>query len=101
MAAYEAAYNAVPGSYSMHGYDSALLIDSDTASGWNARGIAVDGDRSLRGQKLAPIVVDDELYWPVMKYWYPHLERGAILPADVPQHSNPSSSTRPTRSRRR
>jgi branched-chain amino acid transport system substrate-binding protein len=28
VAAYEAAYSAVPGSYSMHGYDSALLIDS-------------------------------------------------------------------------
>jgi len=28
VAAYEAAYNSVPGSYSMHAYDSALLIDS-------------------------------------------------------------------------
>ncbi|HEY8382845.1 MAG TPA: ABC transporter substrate-binding protein [Microvirga sp.] len=28
VAAYEAAYNAVPGSYSMHAYDAALLIDS-------------------------------------------------------------------------
>jgi branched-chain amino acid transport system substrate-binding protein len=28
VAAYEAAYNSVPGSYSMHGYDTALLIDS-------------------------------------------------------------------------
>ncbi|HEV2560023.1 MAG TPA: ABC transporter substrate-binding protein [Microvirga sp.] len=28
VAAYEQAYNAVPGSYSMHGYDAALLIDS-------------------------------------------------------------------------
>jgi branched-chain amino acid transport system substrate-binding protein len=28
VAAYEAAYNSVPGSYSMHAYDAALLIDS-------------------------------------------------------------------------
>jgi branched-chain amino acid transport system substrate-binding protein len=28
VAAYEAAYNSVPGSYAMHGYDTALLIDS-------------------------------------------------------------------------
>jgi branched-chain amino acid transport system substrate-binding protein len=28
VAGYEAAYNAVPGSYSMHAYDAALLIDS-------------------------------------------------------------------------
>ncbi|HEX2554104.1 MAG TPA: ABC transporter substrate-binding protein [Microvirga sp.] len=28
VAAYEAAYNSVPGSYSMHAYDTALLIDS-------------------------------------------------------------------------
>ena len=28
VASYEAAYNAVPGSYSMHAYDAALLIDS-------------------------------------------------------------------------
>jgi branched-chain amino acid transport system substrate-binding protein len=28
VAAYEAAYGSVPGSYSMHGYDTALLIDS-------------------------------------------------------------------------
>jgi branched-chain amino acid transport system substrate-binding protein len=28
VAAYEAAYNSVPGSYSMHAYDAALLIDN-------------------------------------------------------------------------
>jgi branched-chain amino acid transport system substrate-binding protein len=28
VASYEAAYNSVPGSYAMHGYDAALLIDS-------------------------------------------------------------------------
>jgi hypothetical protein len=32
----------------------------------------VDGER--RGQKLIPIEAEPELYWGVMKHWYPALK---------------------------
>jgi branched-chain amino acid transport system substrate-binding protein len=44
VAAYEAAYSSVPGSYSMHGYDAALLIDS----GLKAVGGKTDNKDALR-----------------------------------------------------
>jgi hypothetical protein len=50
-----------------------LLIDSDTDTGWSATGAAVDGDKTRRGKKLAPLIVEDDLYWGVMKFWYPNL----------------------------
>jgi uncharacterized protein DUF3179 len=52
----------------------AALIDSDTNTGWNLDGVAVDGDKKRKGQKLKPIVVQEDLYWGVMKFWYPELE---------------------------
>jgi hypothetical protein len=60
---------------------SALLVDDDTNSGWSAAGIAVDGDKSMRGHKLAPIEVQEDVYWGPAKFWIPALtllERGAV-----------------------
>jgi hypothetical protein len=51
-----------------------LFMDSDTSSGWNATGVAVDAKKEFRGKKLAAIPVEDEVYWGVMKYWYPELQ---------------------------
>ena len=37
--------------------------------------MAPDGRaKQFKGKKLAPVVVDDDLYWGVMKFWYPELE---------------------------
>jgi uncharacterized protein DUF3179 len=50
------------------------LVDADTNSGWSMQGVAVDGEKSLRGKKLRPIDVQEDLYWGVMKCWYPELK---------------------------
>ena len=48
------------------------FTDADSNSGWNEQGVAVDGE--LKGKKLAPVPVGEDLYWGVMKYWYPGLQ---------------------------
>jgi hypothetical protein len=49
-----------------------VYVDADTDTGWNGEGVAVDGPR--KGQKLVPVSAEPDLYWGVMKYWYPALE---------------------------
>jgi hypothetical protein len=56
----------------------AAFVDSDTDSGWNADGVAVDAKKEYRHRKLAPVVVEDGLYWGVMKHWYPNLELARV-----------------------
>ena len=51
-----------------------LFFDSDTRSGWNAAGVAVDAKKEFRGKRLPVVPVEDELYWGVMKFWYPDLQ---------------------------
>jgi hypothetical protein len=48
------------------------LIDSDTASLWSIDGVAVEG--ALKGQRLRELEIEDELWWGVMKDWYPQLQ---------------------------
>jgi hypothetical protein len=50
------------------------LIDSDTETKWSSEGVAVDGPKETHGKKLTPVLADDELYWGVMKFWYPNLQ---------------------------
>jgi hypothetical protein len=50
----------------------AAYVDADTDTGWSAEGVAVDGPR--KGQSLVPISAEPDLYWGVMKHWYPQLE---------------------------
>jgi hypothetical protein len=61
-----------------HKYKGAMFIDSDTNSGWSASGVWVGGlkeyRKELAGARLAPIPVQDHLYWGVMKFWYPDLK---------------------------
>jgi hypothetical protein len=61
-----------------HKYKGAMFLDSDTGSGWSAAGVWVDGLKDYRadfkGTRLAPIPVQDGLYWGVMKFWYPELQ---------------------------
>lgn len=51
----------------------AILVDTDTNSGWSAEGRAVDGRLASEGRRMAVIPVDDGLYWGVMKTWMPEL----------------------------
>ena len=51
-----------------------VFIDSDTNSGWNAAGVAIEARKEFRGKRLAMVPVEDELYWGVMKYWFPELQ---------------------------
>ena len=55
-----------------------LFIDTDTNSGWSAAGVAVEGKKEFRGKRLAPAPIEDELYWGVMKYWYPELQLTSV-----------------------
>jgi hypothetical protein len=50
------------------------FVDADTDTGWSAAGVAIDGDKELRGHQLKAIEVEDGLYWGVMKHWYPQLQ---------------------------
>lgn len=62
------------------------IVDTDTNTGWNVAGVAVHGKKEFRGKRLSPVVVEDELYWGVMKFWYPDLQLttvGARAPQTV------------------
>jgi len=48
-------------------------IDSDTNSEWNSKGEWVTGPADMHGTVLASIPLEDDLYWNVMKFWYPDL----------------------------
>ena len=52
----------------------ATFVDSDTNTGWSNEGVAVDGDKQRKGKKLKPFPVEEDLYWGVMKFWYPELQ---------------------------
>lgn len=51
-----------------------MFVDSDTHTGWNADGVPVDARKDLHAKRLAPVPVEDGLYWSVMKYWYPQMQ---------------------------
>ena len=85
---------------------AAWLIDSDTNSGWNTTGKAIDGHASRENRQLATLPVDEGLYWNVVHYWFPDI---ALLkpppepkPATMPDVGTPEqpARTRPTRATR-
>lgn len=61
-----------------HKIKGSVFIDSDTGSSWSAAGQYVGGlkeyRKELQGTRLTPLPVQDNLYWGVMKYWYPELQ---------------------------
>jgi Protein of unknown function (DUF3179) len=91
----------------------AALIDQDTATEWSSAGAAIVGPKETHGKKLSPIVVEDDLYWGVMKFWYPELrlvnEAELHAAAAAPQNlSTPAdasnqtpTATKPKRLRRK
>jgi hypothetical protein len=50
-----------------------FMIDSDSNTGWSAAGVALDGDTQFKGHKLAPIDVQEDVYWGPVSFWYPNL----------------------------
>ena len=54
------------------GRKGAAFIDAYTDTAWTLAGVAMDGE--MKGHKLTPVPVEEELTWGVMKYWYPKLE---------------------------
>ncbi len=85
----------------------AVFIDADTNTGWNERGIATDPP-PRKAKKLTPFFVEDDLYWGVMKTWYPDLDLlhpdlappPASAPAPAAGPAAPSAA-RPSRRRAR
>jgi hypothetical protein len=49
----------------------AIFVDVDTNSGWTIDGRAVDGP--LANQYLKSLPLEEDLYWGVMRRWYPNL----------------------------
>jgi hypothetical protein len=53
----------------------AFMIDSDTRSGWNAEGVAVDGpDKHFNGRKLSPLEVQEDVSWSAASHWLRELK---------------------------
>jgi hypothetical protein len=50
------------------------FVDAGTDTGWNRKGVAVDGEKSRLGKKLAPIDLQADVYWGVAKYWMPGMK---------------------------
>jgi Protein of unknown function (DUF3179) len=50
------------------------IVDSDTNSGWTARGVAIDGNKEWRGKKLTPVDVREGIYLGPAQFWYRDLK---------------------------
>jgi hypothetical protein len=81
----------------------AVFIDADTNTSWNVAGVAVDGAKEFRGRKLSPVPAEDDLYWGVMKHWYPELRLvvGESQTAEVVRASEVLKATEPRSTPRR
>jgi hypothetical protein len=60
-----------------------VMVDSDTGSGWDARGVAVDSPKEWRGKKLAPVELRENIHRGPSSFWY------RDIPWYVPDHPNP------------
>ncbi len=65
-------------------HKNAAFVDAYTETLWSIEGVALNGE--LKGRRLAPVPVEEDLHWGVMKYWYPqlalHRSVGATRPAE-------------------
>ena len=78
----------------------AFFLDLGSNSGWNADGLCVDAPadaKYLKGKRLDPLAVDDDLPWGVMKFWYPNLklEIAPAVPITGDMTDQPDTSTTP------
>ncbi len=52
-----------------------FMLDVATNSGWNASGVAIDGEKEIIGEKLKPLTnFDEDLYLGVLQHWYADLQ---------------------------
>lgn len=49
----------------------AVMIDTESNSWWTTDGLAVDGP--LKGSRLRPLEMVQDVYWGVMKRWWPEI----------------------------
>jgi hypothetical protein len=77
-------------------------IDSDTNSQWSDAGAVVDGPKEMHGISMSTIPVQEDLYWNVMKFWYPdlHMATGAEIAAAATV-APAQSKSQPTRNRKK
>ncbi|HEX4053881.1 MAG TPA: DUF3179 domain-containing (seleno)protein [Tepidisphaeraceae bacterium] len=76
-------------------FPRAVMVDADSGSAWTADGRAVDGP--LKGKKLQPLEVEDDVYYSVAELWFGDLPLLAPLPPpDVPDahHADAEHATR-------
>jgi hypothetical protein len=66
-------------------HPAVVWTDDDTTAGWSVDGLAVEGPAGIKGTKLVPVPVEDDLDWAVEKFWMPDLvlETAADLKAAV------------------
>ena len=60
------------------------VVDSDTNSGWSARGVAVDGAKDWRGKKLTAVDVREDIYLGPAQFWFGDLKLHSDRPATSP-----------------
>jgi hypothetical protein len=53
-------------------FPDAFFTDSDSNSLWTIDGKAIEGP--LKGKEMKKVAIEDDLYWGVMKTWYPELQ---------------------------
>lgn len=72
-------------------HPKAAYLDSDTRLGWSAQMMVVEEDRNWTGPRhLQPVPIEDDLYWGVMKFWYPlELKKAPPPPAEPPPLPTP------------
>jgi hypothetical protein len=78
---------------------TAVWTEKDSNSWWAEDGRAVDGP--LKGEKLKPFVVDDQVNLDVIRFWYPDVLMITPKPADVgqPPHAAIRKPVRRSRAR--
>jgi len=76
---------------------TASMVDSDSGSFWTADGVAVDGP--LKGQKLTPINMDENVYYDVVAPWFPGLKLTTPT-QEPPSTASPAPPPTPGRGRR-
>jgi hypothetical protein len=52
----------------------AIFTDDSSGSLWNRGMLAVEGGPEVKGKKLSRLMVEEDLYWGVMKYWMKDLQ---------------------------
>ena len=74
----------------------AWFVDLGSNSGWNTGGVCVDATpdaKYLKGKRLDPLALDDDLPWGVMKYWYPNLKLDIPPAAPIAVESQQDDAT--------